>query len=197
MSNPWDRPPPPTQADQDLQVLYAAVGAALTHWETIESELSHIYALLIGKMWKAEAYDQYYEEGHTCQRRIITFANAGETYFQKAPNQKAEGEFSEIICAARGFADRRHEIAHGIARPVQWIWPLVEATMKPPAGPAFEFCLVPPHYQRSWFDPLKWNPEYIYTSREIHQIEHGFVEFLHRILHFRNDYLPDPRQSSP
>jgi hypothetical protein len=75
MPEPWDRPPPPTQADEDLQVLYAAVGAALSNWEEIESELSHIYALMIGKMWKNEAYDQYYDKGHTCQRRITTLAN--------------------------------------------------------------------------------------------------------------------------
>ena len=85
MSEPWDRPPIPTQADEDLQVLYAAVGAALSATGVIESELSHLYALLIGKMWKPEAYDQYYDEGHTCQRRITTLSNAGEAYFQKAP----------------------------------------------------------------------------------------------------------------
>ena len=39
MSAPWDRPPPPTQADADVEVLYAAIGCSLSHWEDIESEL--------------------------------------------------------------------------------------------------------------------------------------------------------------
>ena len=192
MPEPWDRPAPPTHADEDLQVLYASVGAALSQWEAIESELSHLYALLIGKMWKSVAYDQYYAEGHTCQRRITTLAKSGELYFQKNPNQNIEGEFSKLIRASKGFADRRHELAHGLARPIQWFWPIVAATMKPPAGPAYEYCLVPPHYQRDWFDPKNWNPEYIYTSNEIYRIERGFVDFLHQILNFRHDYLPKP-----
>ena len=155
MSAPWDRPPPPTQADADVEVLYAAIGCSLSHWEDIESELSHWYALCIGKMWQHVAYNEYYDRGRTCQGRITTVANAAEEYFVKNPNQEAEGNLDCLVEATRGFAARRHELAHGIVRPIRWYWPFVEATMKPPVGMRDEYCLVPPHYQRSWYNQEK------------------------------------------
>lgn len=190
MSCPWERPAAPTQPDADIQILYASVGQALTHWEQIESELSIWFALFIDKMWQHEAYDQYYEEGRTCRRRINTVEKAGEQFFIKKPDQRAESDFSTLIRATRGFADRRHELAHGIVRPVQWFWTWVSATMKPPEGVDYEYCLVPPHYQRSWFDAKEWRPDFVYTSKEIYEIDRNFVEHLHLLLHYRNDYLP-------
>ena len=190
----WGRPPPPTQADTDVEELYASVGCALSHWEEIEGELSHWFALCIGKMWQHEAYDQYYEQGKTGRQRINTVQKAGEAYFVKHPSQEAEAKFSIVIDATREFANRRHELAHGVVRPIQWYWPVVQQFMKPPAGANFEYCLVPPHYQRSWFDPKDWNPEYVYTSKEIYEIDQAFVEHLHVLMHFRNDYLPEPPQ---
>jgi len=192
MSAPWDRPPPPTQADADVEVLYAAIGCSLSHWEDIESELSHWYALCIGKMWQHVAYNEYYDRGRTCQGRITTVANAAEEYFVKNPNQEAEGNLDCLVEATRGFAARRHELAHGIVRPIRWYWPFVEATMKPPVGMRDEYCLVPPHYQRSWYNQEKWNPEFVYTSKEVYAIDCALVDHLHLLLHFRHDYLPKP-----
>ena len=192
MPLPWDRPGPPIQADADVQELYAAVGYALSHWEDIESELSHWYALFIGKMWQHEAYDEYYDKGKTSQRRINTLEVAGEKYFETCPSQSVEAEFGTVVRATSAFADRRHELAHGIVRPVQWYWSWVSATMKPPAGHDYEYCLVPPHYQRSWYDPEKWNPEFVYTSKEVYEIDRAFVDHLHILLHFRHDHLPKP-----
>jgi len=194
MALPWDRPPPPTQADADVEVLYAAIGCSLSHWEDIESELSHWYALCIGKMWKHEAYDEYFDKGRTSQGRIAAMEKATERYFMNNPSQEAEGQLGVLIDATRKFADRRHELAHGIVRPIGWYWPVVKATMKLPPALRDEWCLVPPHYQRSWFDPDKWEPEFVYTSKEVYMIDHGFVEHLHLLMHFRNDYLPKPPQ---
>jgi hypothetical protein len=105
---PWDRPPLPTQADADAEELYASVGCALSRWEDIEGELSHWFALFIGKMWQHEAYDQYYEQGKTGRQRITTLQKAGEAYFVKQPSQEAEAKFSTVIHATREFANRRH-----------------------------------------------------------------------------------------
>jgi hypothetical protein len=189
--NPWDRPPSPTEADRDADILYAAVGRALSSWENIESELSHWYALLIGKMWQHAAYDEYYDKGRSGQARIAVLEAAAERYFVKNPHQEVEAKFRTLMEATTAYADRRHEVAHGIVRPVQLYWPWVEATMKAPMGHDHEYCLVPPHYQRNWFDPQKWNPEFVYTSKEIHMIDGGFVDHLHLLIDFRNDHLPE------
>jgi hypothetical protein len=76
MPLPWDRPGPPTQADEDIEVLFASIGQSLSHWEDIESELSHQYALCIGKMWQHAAYDEYYAKGRSGQARISTLEDA-------------------------------------------------------------------------------------------------------------------------
>jgi hypothetical protein len=188
--NPWHRPPPATEADESEDVTYAAVGRALTHWEQIESELSHLFAIFIDKFSETEAYDLYYKNGRSTMERIATLENAAERYFQKHPSQEIESEFSGISRAATGFASRRHEIAHGIVRPIQWYWPFVKKFMNLPPDSPYRFCLVPPHYQRGWFENAA--PEYIYTSREVNLIGMCFLQFVHQILAFRRTHFPDP-----
>jgi hypothetical protein len=109
MSNPWDRPPLPIRGDDDQDTTHAAVGSVLTNWENIEGELSHIFALYIGKMWTNEAYDQYYERGRTTKGRLQNLETAANAYFVKSPNQEAEGAFCKLLEGVFGFADRRHE----------------------------------------------------------------------------------------
>ena len=97
MSNPWERPPLPIRGDDDQDTTHAAVGSVLTNWENIEGELSHIFALYIGKMWTNEAYDQYYEKGRTTKGRLQNLETAANAYFVKSPNQEAEGAFCKLL----------------------------------------------------------------------------------------------------
>ena len=83
MSKPWDRPPLPIRGDDDQDTTHAAVGSVLTNWENIEGELSHIFALYIGKMWTNEAYDQYYEKGSNHKRSFAEFRNGSKCLFRK------------------------------------------------------------------------------------------------------------------
>ena len=178
MSNPWDRPPLPIRGDDDQDTTPAAVGSVLTNWENIEGELSHIFALYIGKMWTNEAYDQFYEKGRTTKGRLQNLETAANAYFVKSPNQEAEGAFCKLLEGVFGFADRRHEAAHGIVRPIQWYGSLLPESSRPPPDSGFKFCLVPPHYQRTWIKDGK--PEYIYTSKELkqHQLSITVVIFV-------------------
>ena len=141
----WDRPPLPTSGDDKEDATYAAVGRVLSQWENIEGELSHIFALCIGKMWTNEAYDQYYAEGKTTKSRLCTVEETARQYFISSPNQEAEGCLRRLIEGARGFADRRHEVAHGIVRPINWYWSLLKPTHFEP-DTSNPVCLVPPHY---------------------------------------------------
>ena len=192
MSNPWNRPPLPIRGDDDQDTTHAAVGSVLTNWENIEGELSHIFALYIGKMWTNEAYDQYYEKGRTTKGRLQNLETAANAYFVKSPNQEAEGALCELLEGVFGFADRRHEAAHGIVRPIQWYGSLLPESSRPPPDSGLKFCLVPPHYQRTWIKDGK--PEYIYTSKELNSISLGLFTFLQAVLKFRFQYLPDPRR---
>jgi hypothetical protein len=187
MTNPWDRPPLPTKGDEKEDVTYAAVGRALSHWENIEVELSHLFALYINKMWTNEGYDRYYQDGKTTRGRLDALRIAAENYFVGRPNQEAEGSFSRLMEAATGFADRRHEVAHGIVRPINWYWPILRPNHFAPDA-AFQFCLVPPHYQRGWI--TDGAPNYIYTSDELDTLTLRLFSFLHDLMDFRFRYLP-------
>jgi len=49
MPYPWDIPAFPEHGDPDSGSTYKMVGYALTQWEELEYQLSHLYSLLIGK----------------------------------------------------------------------------------------------------------------------------------------------------
>jgi hypothetical protein len=143
-------------------------------------------------MWTNQAYDEYYAKGRTTQSRLQTLQTAANAYFVNSPNQLAESDFDKLIEGATGFAARRHEVAHGIVRPIQWYGSLLPTADQPPDG-QFHFCLVPPHYQRTWIK--KGKPEYIYTSLEMNRIGMHLFQFPHEVMHFRFSHLPDPRLS--
>lgn len=193
MPNPWDRPPLPKHGDADQDITYAAVGRVLTNWEYIEGELSHIFALFKHRLWTAEAYDEYYDKGKTTRARLKTVELVAADFFMRAPNQEVEGNFNQLIKAAVGFADRRHEVAHGIVRAVEWFGHFLPDIKHRDDG-RFSFCLVPPHYQRSWFNSAGM-PEYVYTSAELNIIGQGLFTFLQTASGFRRDHMP--RASAP
>ena len=95
MPNPWDRPTLPTRGDDNADMTYAAAGYVLTQRENIEGELSHIFALFIGKMWTNEAYDQYYQTGgKTTKRADKDLTDRGEFLFSKIAEPGSQGLLS-------------------------------------------------------------------------------------------------------
>lgn len=196
MSDPWDRPSLPTRGDDNQNDTYAAVGRVLSLWEQVESELGHLFALFIGKYGKDEAYDQYYEKGKTTQGRLNSLQREAKRYFTRSPSQEIEGHFCSLMKFAIGFADRRHEVAHGVVRPIEWYGSLLPELARPLSQGGFKFCLVPPHYQRNWI--TNGIPEYIYTSAELGEIEKQLFLFAQQITRFKWDYLmPSPWSFGP
>jgi len=163
--NPWDRPPFPKHGDEKADETYAAVGQLLSQWETMEAELSHIYAIAIGKYPQSEAYEDYYDKGRTSKARVERVRCAVQRFSIKYPDQNFEGGISNAMEAVLGFADRRHEVAHGIVRPIQWYGSAITDLATAGSAP-FQFCLVPPHYHCNWFDDDQM-PKYVYTSIEL------------------------------
>ncbi len=165
MTNPWDSPPFPTCGDNKEDSTYAGVGRVLSQWEYVELGLSHLYAIFVGKSFSISVYDQYYGPTKTFKQRIASVERRAERYFQKFPDQEVEGNFCGLIKKIKGFSDRRHEVAHGFVRPIQW-YQIALPHLALPADAPFQFCLVPPHYQANRFDENHM-PRYVYTSKEL------------------------------
>jgi hypothetical protein len=189
MPNPWDRPPFPNVGDDDQHVTYAAVGRFTSEWEMLESELSHLFVHFIGKYATNEAYDDYYDRSKTGARRIQTLEEAAEKYFIANPNQTNEGDFSELIRKISGFAERRHEIAHGILRPYHWLKLTMFDVDRETVGP-FQHCIAPPHYQRNWLDEEKRWPVYTYTSVEISAFSEALGALIKEVIFFKHRLFP-------
>jgi hypothetical protein len=168
MSNPWDRPPHPSKGDPDQHITFNGVGRVLTMWETVEIELSHIYAICIGQYLQEEGYDRYYESARTTNNRIEAVQHEAERFAIRFPDQGRESAFLCFIRRVCGFADRRHEVAHGVVRPFHFYQPFDPAA--DPHSLKLEFCVAPPHFHRNWFDE-KNMPRYIYTSVELKNLE--------------------------
>jgi hypothetical protein len=81
MSNPWDRPPIPPRGDYSEDITYRSVGRFISSWESIEVELSHLYAIFVGKYFKPEAYDEYHDQSKTLKQRLRTLEEAARLYF--------------------------------------------------------------------------------------------------------------------
>jgi hypothetical protein len=143
-------------------------------------------------MWTNEGYDLYYENGKTTKSRADKLRITAEKYFIGRPNQDAEGSCSQLTKAAMGFADRRHEVAHGIVRPILWYWPILQPNQIPQYEASKTFCLVPPHYQRGWIKDGA--PDYIYTSHELNALTLKLFHFHQDLMTFRHRFLPNPNR---
>jgi hypothetical protein len=165
MSAPWEIPPLPAHGDERADDTYKMVGHALSGWEELEYQLSHLYSHITGRPGAMTALREYGENGRIFADRIARLENAAEPFFTRHPSQEFESRFSEITHSSRKLADRRNEIAHGIVRPLQWLQSLLPEyeTLR---GRASEFALVPPLYTRRKLDE-KHRPKYIYTANEL------------------------------
>ena len=162
MAEPWDLPPKPANGDTTPAVLFAAIGRALSEWEELELYLARLYALFL-QVPPIKAIEQpEYKNAPTFSMRAKTIEDAAERYFISHPNQHLEGDFKTVICGARKLANRRNDIAHGVAR-LTWgefgEIPLSDAMQRG------EIFLGPARYRAKQFDNLA--PEYLFSSAEV------------------------------
>jgi hypothetical protein len=191
MPNPWDRPSIPPSGDVHEDITFRAVGRFLSQWEEVETELSHLYANFVGKPHLREAYEEYYDKSKTSVMRIKTLEESASRFFTTRPSQDDEGQFSNITKHVYGFAERRHEIAHGTVRKYRaYAW-LTEWS-DPYEMETDSTCLVPPYYQRNWFGgPFKL-PVYVYVASQIDQLTHRIGNLRGLVVAFRNRLFPEP-----
>lgn len=142
MADPWQIPPFPPHGDENADDTYKMVGWALSQWETLEYQLSHIYAQLVGQPGRISAMRDY-GAGRIFVERLAALERVAEAFFVRYSDQAAEAEFDRITAFASRLADRRNEIAHGIVRPLQWTQSVVPE-YEQLRGARLEYALVPP-----------------------------------------------------
>lgn len=167
-------PPIPSRGDSTREVVYEAVGRALSNWEDVELDLACLYAAFLGiKPVDAIAQPEYVA-ARIFKERADVIVRAGDSHFVKNCDQAIEGEFKQLIIEARLLAERRNDIAHGVVRPV---WSMKRPEIE-------HFMLMPSTYKHKFFTENA-NPLYAFSSKEINNFCTSFQEFRNRI--FRLD----------
>ena len=109
----WVAPAAGQRGDPDPSVLYAAVGRALTIWESAEDVLASIYGRLV-----PEKYAKYrfgYETSHRKRSRMIK--RATETFFEnEGTDQSIRSALSLVIDHFSEASKRRNDFAHWVVQ---------------------------------------------------------------------------------
>jgi hypothetical protein len=115
----WDRPVPREHGDPDSKPIYHAVGYALTQWEDADQALIDLFRELTrtgGSIESRYTMSHSYSsiESHRA-RRIVLAATAEAYFYHHRERHDLRQPVAKIVNAAEWAADRRDDIAHGIA----------------------------------------------------------------------------------
>lgn len=111
MQNPWDALPKDLKGDGNINVLYSAVGRALSEWENLEAKLGRVFAHLCGS--HSEAPERAYGVIASSTGRIDILREAFNCHpARRRTDLEGFLKFTELV---RKFGGRRNEIAHGMA----------------------------------------------------------------------------------
>jgi hypothetical protein len=118
MANPWDVPKPEPLGDRDENVLYAAVGRALSQWERVETACARTYAFLIGAPTDELAISpalRSFGIVNSFPTRCEMITTSGKAFFHLHPEVvHYEKLINDALSEARQYSNRRNEIAHGV-----------------------------------------------------------------------------------
>lgn len=159
---------------------YAGIGRVTSEWEGVEVQLSVLYSLFARRFEELEALREY-GNGAVFAHRVEKLGRAKDIFFQKMPDQGLEAEYDALVERVRRFADRRHDVAHGIVRPIQWIYPPDTSSTKPVP---FSFCVIPPNYKKKHFDPANM-PLYVYTRPQLDILQGAIFGLIHEIIQYQ------------
>jgi hypothetical protein len=172
MSNPWDRPPLPSFGDANDDFTYAGVGRVLSQWEHVELQLGYLHSALRGKY---QDYDTMidYGVGSAFRDRFRRLEAAARAFFVRYSSQEFEARFEALRTKVLAFADRRHDVAHGIVRDETWTeWRI--RGQPDPESQGRRYFLLPTHYKAKNFN-LYMHPEYSYTYPTLRQLAHQLM----------------------
>ena len=123
----WQRPVSELKGDSDADKLYAAVGRALSDWETLEEAFAKIFQALLNS--ESPAAKRAYGAIVTARGRKEVLAAAAEAYFtttwtmyDEKAKQFYKNAQSRLKLLERHFgeaASLRNDVAHGVVKLVQ------------------------------------------------------------------------------
>lgn len=176
---PWDFIEPSSHGDTDLNAIFIGMGKVLHEWSRIEVSLSYLYAAFSNRPRDGAAIREYRTAG-TFTLRASNICRIAQRYFVANPDQTTEAAFDRIMRMARGFADRRNEVAHGVVRKGR----LFDAER------TVTYTLYPPYY-----DHLKHDAHgmaaYRYTSENLTKLAFALVKLEDEIDLFSDPMFPD------
>lgn len=156
------------------------MGRALDCWEWVEFELARMYSLFVGDAEWSKM--QEYGKGNIFRDRITMLSSAAEVWFKKNPSQPDEGEYNGLVIQAKGYADRRNEVAHGMVMDVSdFMFWKEKLTLAAPNVP--QHLLVPPYYHLRKHDSSGL-PTFGYSSVELQAL----MMRLFRLVNAINDF---------
>lgn len=106
--------------DDTEQDTFAAIGRALTEWESVEISLADLYSLFRGAPFVKQTVGEFGHRYATTVRRLAGLDDAAARYFVQKPGQEREGEFRRLRKAVEDLSIDRHRIAHGLVDRVNW-----------------------------------------------------------------------------
>jgi len=168
MANPWDIPPLPQQADEDMEFTFAGVGYVMTQWEIVEVNLARLYSALKGKL-DDYATMREYGEGRIFRDRLACVRRAADQFFIRHPDQNLEAIFLGMETQVLGFADRRNDVAHGVVYPISELRYFKKLMSLPNDGKK-RYALIPPLYTIRRHDE-RGLPLYVYARAELSRLQ--------------------------
>ncbi|CAX24220.1 protein of unknown function [Methylorubrum extorquens DM4] len=112
--NSFPRPALPKQGDETPDVLYHAVGRALTHWEIAEQSYATLFNSLVSPQAPLFALQRAYGSLAAARGRHDMSKIAAEVYFRDRPHEELEKLLRRFLKLYSDAGARRNELAHGI-----------------------------------------------------------------------------------
>jgi hypothetical protein len=177
MADPWEIPPRPAYGDPSPRATHVARSSALDEWERVEVQLF----LLDVFFSKALGARGEYGDGTTFTGRTAKLERAAQRYFIKHPDQQVEADFCVLCCHLQNWAQRRHDIAHGMVEKI-----LTKENMSTHRA---EYALISPFYG-ALRKPIPYFPEFAYNARALDEFRTRFSEMWKRVILFTERLFP-------
>lgn len=178
----WKASPEKPAGDDDPASIYLAVGAALSHWESVENSFAMLFAALVESSSPAASRTFGAIVGNPSRRDVLN--RSAQIFLKRHPvTLDDQEEFETLMEHYRLASGRSSEIAHGVVSRLNL---------------ADEDCgsfLVPPEYRSKLTgastadgqDPRKYSVasgNYRYTSHDIAEFASKFHNFQLAIVRF-------------
>jgi hypothetical protein len=164
----WDRPSFPQRGDADKEEIWTAVGAALSAWGEYEGVLGRLFTIFIAVEFPSPQAKRAFGAIRSFEGRRDLLRGSSEAFFHyRRGTYREQVLFKAILRDASHAAERRNDLAHGIAMA------FTPEGKSEPDG----FCLMPSYYDSSKRDPNDI-ADFAYESATIKKFASGFEDLI-------------------